>query len=72
MDTTIKLTAGLWLGNHVYRMEITQPNKFNQDGVTSHKFEGGSFGWLSMQVAKDGLEDSLENVTIIDETVDPR
>ena len=67
MDTTITMIAEMAEGQHIYTMDLRQG-----DTHLWFSFEGGSFGWLSMQVAKDGLEDSLENVTIIDETVDPR
>jgi len=67
MVTFIKLTAGLRNGQHIYTMKIAQ----GYDEIYMN-FEGGSFGWLCMQVAKDSFTDALEKVTVVDETIDPR
>lgn len=68
METHIVLKAIMKRGKHLYEMCISQ----GWDEVVWLTFPAGSMGWLNMQVAKDSIKDSIENVIVHDETEDPR
>jgi len=82
--TTITLTAGMKMIrnkdlptrvglDHVYFMSIAQTDtETASHTVQNFTFAGGELGWLQLQVTADNFKDSLNPVTVIDHTVDPR
>ena len=72
MAISIKMNRIVRDGNPLYEMALIRIRPIDSPDLMRFTFPFTTMGWLNMQVAKDSIKDSLENITVHDETEDPR